>query len=194
MNANTKIRGFTLMEMAIVLAIISVLIVVLTPIVSSYLERARIDRTQMDLQHLAAAIIQFHTDTQKWPIYASPWDGNPTHAADAMKTNGVEAQIATGVLAGWTLTTTGNIIEVMNSNSLSLDTTGVHAWRGPYATFDMDPWGTAYYLTSKNFAPGSTKAGYLVSAGPNQTIDTQYEQERTDPFVSGGDDLVVQIK
>src|SRR5713226_2030308 len=64
-------RGFTLIEMVVVLAVIAILAAILVPIVTSYIERARVDAATNDVKKIAAAIIQFNTDTKVWPIYTS---------------------------------------------------------------------------------------------------------------------------
>src|SRR5437867_4926123 len=64
-------RGFTMIEMVVVLAVIAILAAILTPIVTSYIERARVDSATNDVKKIAAAIVQFNTDTKVWPIYSS---------------------------------------------------------------------------------------------------------------------------
>src|SRR5882762_2025498 len=51
-----KSKGFTLIELAVVLAIIAVLAAILTPIVTGYLDQARVARAQADTRTVADAI------------------------------------------------------------------------------------------------------------------------------------------
>jgi len=47
-----KTKGFTLIELAVVLAIIAILAAILTPMVTSYLDQARQARAQADLRSI----------------------------------------------------------------------------------------------------------------------------------------------
>ena len=49
-----KSKGFTLIELAVVLAIIAFLAAILTPIVTNYIDQARIARTMSDARVLAS--------------------------------------------------------------------------------------------------------------------------------------------
>src|SRR5713101_3686857 len=87
-------RGFTLIEMVVVLAVIAILAAILTPIVTSYIERARVDAATNDVKKIAAAIVQFNTDTRVWPIYTAtnfPADaagvGGPVFAVESTSGN-----------------------------------------------------------------------------------------------------------
>ena len=60
-----------MIEMVVVLAVIAILAAILTPIVTSYVERARVNTATNDVKKIAAAIIQFNTDTKVWPIYST---------------------------------------------------------------------------------------------------------------------------
>src|SRR5262249_5583261 len=102
-------------------------------------------------------------------------------------------------------TVNGDLNAVLNQNSMALPTSGTRAWKGPYSELSEDAWGTRYYLTSQFLQPGFTSAhgvtggaaspsaAYIISAGPNQTMDTAYDQAST-TFTPSGDDIVVRIK
>src|SRR6266700_3167396 len=64
-------KGFTLIELAVVLAIIAVLAAVLTPVVTGYLDQARLSRAQADVRTIADAIKLYHTDTGVYPFFDS---------------------------------------------------------------------------------------------------------------------------
>ena len=203
-----------MIEMVVVLAVIAILAAILTPIVTSYVDRARNDSAQNDVKKIAAALVQFNTDTKLWPIYtgsSTPTNVN-TGAYDVQSTSGNAAVIgtATGWPAAVTGTTSGTLDSVMNSNALNLATTGKTAWKGPYTELGPDPWGTRYYVTSIFLEPGciSTRGGscvavgtngatpsavFVISAGPNQTLETNFDQA-TNNFVVNGDDIVARIK
>jgi len=62
MNKKQDMKGFTLMEMAIVLATIAILAAILTPIITSYVDRARLNAARTDVKNIAAALVQYNTD------------------------------------------------------------------------------------------------------------------------------------
>ena len=205
------------MEMVVVLAIIAILAAILTPVVTSYLDRAKLDRSTSDVKKIAAAIIEFNTDTRMWPIYSGTFTTVAGTVYQVESTIGNDALVATGT--GWPATTgsttvtapasgstvNGDLNAVLNQNSMGLTTTGSRAWKGAYTELAEDAWGTRYYLTSQFLQPGFTSthgvtggaaspsAAYIISAGPNQTLDTVYDQATT-TFTSAGDDIVVRIK
>ena len=189
---NKNFRGFTLLEMVVVLAVIAILAAVLTPIITSYVDRARVNAASTDLKSIAAAIIQFNTDTRVWPIYAGTFTDAAGTVEEVMQTTGIDGTVGSGT--GWALTTAGDLDDPLNRNTLALPTTGPRAWKGAYLQLAPDPWGTRYYLTARNLKPGSTSAGYVLSAGQNQTIETIYSQPQGGILAIGGDDMVVRIK
>ena len=69
-----KSKGFTLIELAVVLAIIAILAAILTPMVTGYLDQARVARAQADARTIADAVKLYQRDTGRWPVYASAGD------------------------------------------------------------------------------------------------------------------------
>src|SRR5207302_1056412 len=69
MNKKQDMKGFTLMEMAIVLATIAILAAILTPIITSYVDRARLNAARADVKNIAAALVQYNTDLKFYPVY-----------------------------------------------------------------------------------------------------------------------------
>jgi len=196
-----KSKGFTLIELAVVLAIIAVLAAILTPIVTGYLDQARVARAQADAKTIADAIKLYQRDTGRWPVYASASDfssntiagaktligGNSgSNPADGAVTWGVGAAIASSSLETY-----------LNGNFTNLSTTIAFpkaAFRGPYiASLDSDPWGNKYLLTASNLA-GTANHAYVISAGPNGLLDTTVNQGAAQPFAVGSDDIVSVIR
>ena len=79
-----RTKGFTLIELAVVLAIIAVLAAVLTPMVTGYLDQARVARAQADVRTIADALKLHQRDTGRFPIYNS--GGYPATVSDGTKT------------------------------------------------------------------------------------------------------------
>lgn len=202
-------RGFTLMEMVVVLAVIAILAAILTPIINSYVERARLNSARSDVKNIAAAFVQFNTDAKFWPIYKTAADApnNANATLNVWDFMGSEGNNATLTGAGWSAlsTTTGALSDFLNTNFYGLNAAPVTGggpsqpvYRGPYLELGPDPWGSRYYVTSKWLKPGSNqdKAAFVVSPGPNATIDTAYDQSRTGStaFVISSDDIVARIR
>src|SRR5438132_7846024 len=98
-----KSRGFTLIELAVVLAIIAVLAAVLTPIVTGYLDQARLARAQADVRTIADAIKLYHTDTGVYPFFDTSTDG----------TTGAMANVAGNKT--WATSTGGTAISTLSA-------------------------------------------------------------------------------
>ena len=189
-------RGFTLIEMVVVLAVIAILAAVLTPIINSYVERARTNAAMNDLKNIAASIVQFDADTKVWPIYKTNGDIPIGMTWPVEWTPGDTAGVDTSVQTDWNPALTGgtSLDAMLNTNFLLLPTTGTRAWKGAYLNLGADPWGSAYYVTTGNLRPDSMNAAYVISAGPNQKIETPLNNVRSGTLIPSGDDLVIRIK
>src|SRR5438105_13609867 len=112
-----KSKGFTLIELAVVLAIIAVLAAVLTPMVTGYLDQARTARAQADVRTIADAIKLFNRDTGRWPIYDSStaYGTNTTPANDIGTSGGTAPTTGTG----WTVAIGGSSLEIYLNNDKS---------------------------------------------------------------------------
>jgi len=197
-----KDKGFTLIELAVVLAIIAVLAAILTPLVTNYLDQARITRAQADVRTIADAIKLYQRDTGRWPIYDSP-AGYPNTVGDGTRiifgtSNGnAPSQGAANWNLGTVLGTTSLDAYVNNNYSgpSGAATFPKAAYRGPYlGSSDSDPWGNKYLLTAGNLPPSSTYHAFVLSAGPDGKTDTSLTQDSGSPFLAGGDDIVSVLK
>ena len=190
-----KSRGFTLIELAVVLAVIAILAAVLTPLVTGYIDQARETRAQSDVRAIATAVLSYQRDTSRFPIYSDISSANSDVPAAADLQGDGDAP-TTG--AGWALTSSIDLDEYLNTEKLGLPTSargGRVAYRGPYLAIAADPWGNAYVINADALTRTSiTNHGYVVSAGPNLTLETTRDQARTGSFTIGGDDIVQRIR
>ena len=193
-----KSKGFTLIELAVVLAIIAVLAAILTPLVTGYLDQARIARAQADLRTIADALRLHQRDTGRYPIYETAADytadvvGGGAGLIGGPGTNPTD--IATWA-SGVTVSTTG-LETYINANftNVAANPFPRAGFRGPYvASIDVDPWGFKYILTAAHLG-ANTNHAYVVSAGPNNTIETAYTQALGTALVLGTDDIVAVIR
>jgi prepilin-type N-terminal cleavage/methylation domain-containing protein len=199
-----KSKGFTLIELAVVLAIIAVLAAVLTPMVTGYLDQARIARAQADTRTASDAVKLYRRDTGQWPVYASATDQGHNQCcgigADTLIGGNTGSTPGNGT-ATWNASTviaTTNSLEVyLNGNLTSVSTANAFPkarFAGPYiGSLDSDPWGNRYILTAANLATSGNHA-YVISAGPNGVLDTTLNQVSTGLFTVGGDDVVSLIQ
>ena len=178
--------GWTLLELVVVLAVIAILAAVLTPMLTSYIQSSRLSAAKTDLSNIAAAVVQFNTDTKLWPIYNTTFVNLNDTPKDLEVTPGNDAISVVG--------TTGLLSEPLNTNVMALPTTGTRAWKGAYLELNPDPWGTRYYLTAKHLKPGDTSAAFVVSAGRDQTLQTSFDQNQNTNLTVLGDDIAVRIK
>jgi len=68
-------KGFTLMEIVVVLGVIALLGAILTPMILTYVEDAKRARAEGDAQQLGAAVAKLTKDVDHFPAYT---DGNQT--------------------------------------------------------------------------------------------------------------------
>jgi prepilin-type N-terminal cleavage/methylation domain-containing protein len=189
-------KGFTLIELAVVLAIIAVLAAILTPMVTNYLDQARTARALADTKTVAQAINLFKRDLGYYPVYSS------LASAKLATTTTYLAGPPAGALptvgnAGWTAllaASSFDIVTMLNTSwadAVQNDKNPGHvSYRGPYiGALDTDPWGNKYVVANLT---STSKRAFVVSAGPNGALDTDPTQAFT-TFTCTTDDLCSTI-
>lgn len=222
-------RGFTLLELAVVLAVIAVLAAVLTPLVTGYIDQARIARAQGDVNAISAAIQRVKTDTGVYPIYttyANAVAGTDTTGSEkeflvsegedptnfTFSATAAMCGAATGVGGAGAVEDCGLMETHLNTNILALaeaNVAGRVAYRGPYMSglaAVADPWNKRYIVVAGGLAtvqvtsgpPTTTSAtrdhAFVVSAGPNQILNTDVTQDSDSVFAISSDDIAVRIR
>lgn len=196
-------KGFTLIEMAVVLAIIAILAAILTPILTSYIDQARTTRATNDVRKIADGLNLFYRDTGVWPPYGTFTlaKAGSTPSIDCL-VSGTSTTIDTTFKGSWTCSTPGLLSQYLNVNSMGITTAnlaGVISYRGPYldGLTGLDPWSNPYIVNSKNLAKTGVNSVYwafALSAGPDGVIDTTQDSLRTSNFTIGDDDLASLIR
>ena len=201
-------NGFTLIELTVVLAVIVTLALILTPSITNFITDSRVARARNDTQTIGAAIVQFYKDDGFFPQWTTALSGGPGTAA-----NKVDLLISPGnvPLVGtantWTTGTTDTLARQLLNNAPAYTVktaTSQYGWNGPYLTSDIgaDPWNNRYMANvglidtaqGVQTSGGATKnAVWVITAGPNGTIDTSYTQPVTTALIIG-DDIGTRIQ
>ena len=187
-------NGFTLIEIIVILAVISILVAILTPAVLKYISEAQQDRAQEDVKIINTALNDLIKDSGQYP-------GNMLQFGNPAKTFicGPGTQPGTGVV--WC--TAANFRQLSNhlnvndpnengtpNEAADYRSTGKFRWRGPYVQgISEDPWGNAYAINASTLVGGNTSPTWVVSAGP----DGIFQTNTTDLTVTG-DDIGIRIK
>jgi len=189
-------KGFTLIEVIVILAVIAILAAVLTPMIIGYIADARVRAAQSDTKTIAAAVQAFNKDMKDWPIWKV---GAARKATDTkydclQSSDGDTPDAATDVTIPTSIDTIdGHLVD----NAQGYPTTGRSKWAGPYLEkVSQDPWGNKYYIDVKGLQPdtvGGFTVVWVASAGPNKTLETAFGQAGP-PIAIGGDDIVFRIK
>ncbi|MBI2187981.1 MAG: prepilin-type N-terminal cleavage/methylation domain-containing protein [Acidobacteria bacterium] len=201
-------RGFTLIELTVVLAVIVTLALILTPSITNFITDSRVARTRSDTQTVAAAIVQFYKDNGFFPQWSLASNGGPGTAQ-----NKVDLLVSEGnvpVVASPNTWTTGmsDPLEdqlVNNAPNYTMRTaTANFGWNGPYVSTDIgaDAWNNRYAVNvglidvtqgTKDGSGATKNAVWVLSSGPNGQIETAYQQAIT-AAVLGGDDIAVRVQ
>jgi len=187
-------KGFTLIEVVVVVAVIAILAAVLTPYITKYIDDSKVAKARNEAQVIAAAVTNAYKDLGRWPNrinattdYGGLYTGATTPAAAFF-----------GAATGWTAAGAGwNALDThLVTNGHTYPATGDTRWAGPYAvTLPVDPWGRPYVINAANFTSATTPPTpvWVLSAGPNGVINTSIA---TTPAasVTGGDDIGFRVR
>ncbi len=185
-------KGFTLPEVAAVVAITGTLAAIVVPVSIDQIEKGRQARAAMDVDGISQALSGFFRDTGEWPDRK----GTDPDFYDVLRSGNIEAAFA---LFG-DGSATDNVDDPRDGdtdwadygtnvdalvNHITLDSAGyVDAevnWNGPYLpqVFN-DPWGRNYLVYAKAFTVTDTVGDgtgadifvWVISGGPNETLET----------------------
>jgi prepilin-type N-terminal cleavage/methylation domain-containing protein len=188
-------KGFTLIEVVVVVAVIAILAAVLTPYITKYIDDSKIAKARNETQVIAAAVANAYKDLGRWP-------NRNTAVADynGLYTGAVTPAAAFfGVATGWAPPgAQWNALDthlVTNGHTYPLPPSDTK-WAGPYATtLPVDPWGRPYVINAANFIPPAPPAlaipVWVLSAGPNGVVETNINAATTVP---GNDDIGFRVR
>lgn len=193
-------RGYTLMEIIVVLGVIGILGAVVTPMVLNYLEDSKKTKAESDVRTIEGVILRLTRDVAHFPLYQ---DGTQTTGKpdfDILRGAGNDPVDNDGNqkwLSGAKTSELADHLVKNNPGSKKYATDGRFSWRGPYVEqITPDPWGNRYLVNIKNADPADTpsRVVWVLTAGPNGKIDTDPNALADSGPVPGGDDIAVRIK
>jgi prepilin-type N-terminal cleavage/methylation domain-containing protein len=189
-------KGFTLIEVVVVVAVIAILAAVLTPYITKYIDDSKIAKARNETQVIAAAVTNAYKDLGRWPnkgVGANP-DFAVIYTGAVLPAGTFLAAAATGwtapSAAAWD--TLNNHLSQNQGNRYPV--AGDTRWAGPYATqLPVDPWGRPYVINALNLTSVVVPPipVWVLSAGPNGTIDTPIAAAT---IVPGGDDIGFRVR
>ncbi len=212
-----KAKGYTLLEVAAVVAVTATLAAVVVPVVGDKIGEAKQAAAMADCQAIRDAIICFMKDTGVPPAYTTSSAVQPSEADPIISILVTDDGLMPNLTdANWIAfnSPTDSLDNQLILNSPSYRTEGTSAWKGPYLpNLKRDPWGNKYLVNVKYFgeptASGEVKvekAVYVISAGPNGRIETACTQVVKETGAASptagkllgvkptGDDILARIK
>ena len=205
LNRSAHARGFTLVEVVVVLAVVLLLSAIAVPLVSNYIEDGRRTRATAEVKVVASAVTNLYKDYGKWPARNNAGTDNTLYVLYTGSALPASNPFAAGhTFNTWALDGThGDVLDNQllantpkGASGGAYPTTGQFRWRGPYLAGGMsnDPWNRPYVVNV--IAGHSTNATnykrlFVLSAGPNGIIDTPATATATTDIT--GDDIGVII-
>lgn len=198
-------RGFTLVEVIVVLSVVLLLTGIAVPMLSSYMEDGRRARAEAECKVVGAAVLSFYKDLGVYPARNGSGTNNSCQVLltgpTTPTTNPWNANHG-WITAGMSSTTGDRLDNHLLSNapqgstSAAYPTTGSMRWRGPYSNggTPLDPWGRPYIVNvvaGYRSHPTNFKRLWVMSAGPNGVFDTSANATATTQIT--GDDIGMML-
>lgn len=210
-----KNKGFTAIEIVVVLAVIMILASVLSVVLVRYVEDAKVEKAQKDVESIWVVIFTFNLDSGLLPRS----NGSDKHdqSFDVVFFGSSKNLPKDNVPNEWRVEdikdeTDPEKRDVLNCHFLKNDpnrnnvqgdeddypSAGKKIWQGPYfdtPRHDQDPWGRAYMVSFFGDPLTKRTRAKIVSAGPNGILETRPFSFVLDPIPSleGVVDDIVKI-
>ena len=188
-------KGFTLIEVVVVVAVIAILAAVLTPYITKYIDDSKVAKARNEVQVIAAAVTNAYKDLGRWPNQI-----NATTDYGGLYTGTVlPAATLLGAATGWIAPTAAawsSLDTHLVTNGHGYPAAGDTKWSGPYATqLPVDPWGRPYIINAANFTSTTSPPTpvWVLSAGPNGVVNTSIANTAA-AAVTGGDDIGFRVR
>jgi len=186
-------KGFTLIELIVILAVISILVAILTPTVLKYIEEAQLNRAQEDTRIIQTMLNDLIKDTGQYPgnlLFTRTFICGPGD----IPTTGTIWCVG-GATPNFRQLSNHLMVNDPDEDGILAEATeyrssGKFRWKGPYIQgLNEDPWGNAYAINASTLVGGNTSPTWVISAGPNGVFDTALAATTL-----AGDDVGVRVK
>jgi len=152
-------KGFTLIEVLVVIALIGVLATMIMTSLNTSKERARIARAQSEIGQIYMAIFLLEDDTEQWPGHKVAYKkqcGVSNNEICVYPADNCDY----GLNDGRAGITQDDLTNPPSSN--------YPHWRGPYYMPEVpkDPWGNEYFFDTDYYIGGACRV-VIGSSGPN---------------------------
>lgn len=191
---HTHCRGFSIVEVTIILTMLSILTAAAAPAVDDYVNQAKLVRAHHDVSTLSVSLLRLFSDTAAQSKIEHGWA-----TYDLLVGGGSIPASSGAAFDSWTATP-GDTVGLLDDQLLN-NTPGYTAadalhfggagWRGAYLQQRVapDPWGYRYALNMSSLRkPGLDTV--VLTAGPNGVIESLFE---VDGLPTGGDDIVASV-
>ncbi len=196
MNARhllTSVKGFTVVEMAAVLTVTSIMAGAAAPALQDYIDQARYSRARQDTHAIASAVSRLESDVLGQSTKENGWA-----SFELLVSAGAVPKAGSGGDSAWLgAANVGSLDDQLVTNAAGYasrpmrQVEWIRGWHGPYleAGIGADPWGHRYAVNVKALAGGGSST-VVLSAGPNGLIETAFQSP---VIVPGGDDLIALV-
>lgn len=205
LDPRTRMRGFTLVEVIVVLSVVLLLTGIAVPMLSSYIEDGRRARAEAECKVVGAALMSMYKDVGVYPSRNGAGTNNYLYVLYTGPTTLASNPWSAGHrLTNWAMNATrGDQLDnhllrnqPQATAAAAYPTTGNLRWRGPYVagSTPLDPWGRPYVvnvISGWNGNATNYKRLWVLSAGPNGAFDT--DANATAVTELGGDDIGVLL-
>jgi general secretion pathway protein G len=190
-------RGFTLIEVIVVAAIIAILAGILVPMIFNQIDEAKKTRAQGECKSISNAVMLFRKDTDKWPYYV-PAGNCSTDTYTTIQGGGAIPPLDNPTGA-WGVDVNDIALDLILNISSIQPPVAQTCYNDKAKSYlpgaSADPWGNQYIVNAANFA--GTNPVWAISAGPNGCIDTSINSQTLNDAVStcgAADDIGIRIQ
>lgn len=153
---NKKFKGFTLIELMIVVAIVGVLAAVGVPKFAQIIRMNRIERAKAHLKSYEQALRNYYSDIHRLPALADPANGG-----------GLDGQNGLSSIGEWRAYLSTSAVQVVGEDPDSDSDGQIDNWHGHYMNrLHPDPWEHAYVFQDNRNDGDPNTVTAIISGGP----------------------------